>query len=186
MSKYSINDTTLDNIATPIMSMRGLTGGLTPEEMATNANAVVTNITNALSAIAGKGVDVTGKDSDDLAALITSISSGGKVVSGEFSLKARNQTYTITHDLGEVPNIAMSIAERDGNFVTSFMHGNGVSIYWYYNTSRYEKEFAEVTRDLTDSTNTVGISSATASTVLYDASYTFSAAYTVHYILGVI
>ena len=70
MSKYAINDTTLDNIATPIMSMRGLTSGLTPEEMATNANTVLTNITDALNAISAKGVDISGKNSDDLKTLI--------------------------------------------------------------------------------------------------------------------
>lgn len=70
MSKYSINDTTLDNIAAPIMSLRGITGGLTPEEMGTNANAVLVNVTDALAAIAAKGVSVSGMDSDDLAALI--------------------------------------------------------------------------------------------------------------------
>lgn len=71
MSKYSINGTTLDNIAAPIMSMRGLTGGLTPEEMASNGAAVQANITAALTAIAEKGVTVPdGADSDDLETLI--------------------------------------------------------------------------------------------------------------------
>lgn len=73
MSKYSINDTTLDNIAAPIMSMRGLTGGLTPEEMGTNANAVLVNVTDALNAIAAKGVDISGMNSDNLAALIAAL-----------------------------------------------------------------------------------------------------------------
>ncbi len=73
MSKYSINDTTLDNIAVPIMSMRGLTGGLTPEEMGTNANAVLANVTDALAAIAEKGVDITGMNSDNLATLIEAL-----------------------------------------------------------------------------------------------------------------
>lgn len=73
MSKYSINDTTLDNIAAPIMSMRGLTGGLTPEEMGTNANAVMANVTDALAAIAAKGVDISGMNSDNLAALIEAL-----------------------------------------------------------------------------------------------------------------
>ena len=73
MSKYSINGTTLDNIAAPIMSMRGLTGGLTPEEMGTNANAVMANVTDALNAIAAKGVDITGMNSDNLAALIAAL-----------------------------------------------------------------------------------------------------------------
>lgn len=73
MSKYSINGTTLDNIAAPIMSMRGLTGGLTPEEMGTNANAVLANVTDALTAIAAKGVDITGMNSDNLAALIEAL-----------------------------------------------------------------------------------------------------------------
>lgn len=73
MSKYSINGTTLDNIAAPIMSMRGLTGGLTPEEMGTNANAVLANVTDALAAIAAKGVDITGMNSDNLAALIAAL-----------------------------------------------------------------------------------------------------------------
>lgn len=73
MSKYSINDTTLDNIAAPIMSMRGLSGGLTPEEMGANANAVMANVTDALAAIAAKGVDISGMNSDNLAALIAAL-----------------------------------------------------------------------------------------------------------------
>ena len=73
MSKYSINGTTLDNIAAPIMSMRGLTGGLTPEEMGTNANTVLVNVTDALNTIAAKGVDISGMNSDNLAALIAAL-----------------------------------------------------------------------------------------------------------------
>ena len=73
MSKYSINGTTLDNIAAPIMSMRGLTGGLTPEEMGTNANTVLVNVTDALNTIAAKGVDISGMNSDNLAALIAAV-----------------------------------------------------------------------------------------------------------------
>jgi hypothetical protein len=71
MAKYSINDTTLKAIADPLRSLLGLTGGMTPEEMASNGAAVQANVTAALTAIAEKGVTVPdGADSDDLAELI--------------------------------------------------------------------------------------------------------------------
>ena len=77
MAKYSIEKTTLTNIANPLRSLRGLTGGMTPEEMANNANAVQTNVTNSLSEVAAKGVSVPSTaNSDDLPGLIRSISQG--------------------------------------------------------------------------------------------------------------
>jgi hypothetical protein len=75
MAKYSINDTTLKAIADPLRSLLGLTGGMTPEEMAANGQAVQTNVTAALAAIENKGVMVpAGSSSDDLEGLILEIS----------------------------------------------------------------------------------------------------------------
>lgn len=74
MAKYSIEGTTLTNIANPLRTLRGVTGGMTPEEMASNANTVQANVTNALAKVAEKGVTVpSGANSDDLAELIESI-----------------------------------------------------------------------------------------------------------------
>jgi hypothetical protein len=71
MAKYSINDTTLKAIADPLRTLLGLTGGMTPEEMASNGAAVQANVTAALAMVASKGVTVSGDaTSDDLAALI--------------------------------------------------------------------------------------------------------------------
>ena len=84
MAKYSIDGTTLTNIADPIRALRGLTGVLTPEQMATNAAAVQTNVTNALAALEEKGVVVPdGASAEELAELIGTIeggSGGGSVV----------------------------------------------------------------------------------------------------------
>lgn len=78
MAKYSINDTTLTNIANPLRKLRGLTDGMTPEEMAVNAGAVQTNVTGALAKIAEKGVSVPdGANSDHLPELIAAIETGG-------------------------------------------------------------------------------------------------------------
>ena len=78
MAKYSIDDTTLTNIANPIRTLRGLLGVLTPDEMASNAGVVQTNVTAALAALAEKGVTVPdGANSDDLETLIRKIASGG-------------------------------------------------------------------------------------------------------------
>lgn len=77
MAKYSIEKTTLTNIANPLRSLRGLTGGMTPEEMANNANAVQINVTKALAATAAKGVTVPADaNSDDLESLILAIENG--------------------------------------------------------------------------------------------------------------
>lgn len=77
MAKYSIEETTLTNIANPLRTLRGLTGGMTPEEMAANANAVQANVIKAFSAVAAKGVIVpTDANSDDLESLILSIADG--------------------------------------------------------------------------------------------------------------
>lgn len=71
MAKYSIDGTTLTNIANPLRTLLGLTGGMTPEEMAANGAAVQTNVTAALAKIAEKGVTVPdGSTSDDLETLI--------------------------------------------------------------------------------------------------------------------
>ena len=78
MAKYSIDNTTLTNIANPIRTLRGLSGALTPEEMAANAGTEQSNVTAALAALAEKGVTVPdGANSDDLAELIGAIESGG-------------------------------------------------------------------------------------------------------------
>lgn len=78
MAKYSIDGTTLTNIANPLRTLLGLTGGMTPEEMAANGAAVQTNVTAALAKIAEKGVTVPGDaNSDDLEGLIESIPTGG-------------------------------------------------------------------------------------------------------------
>lgn len=125
MSKYSINGATLDSIAAPIMSMRGLTGGLTPEEMGTNANAVLKNVTDALNAIAAKGVNITGMTSDNLAALIGLISGteGGDVggLTKYTAMKATptsNVIFTFTNPLG---GLAKKISVRcpDGSTTES-------------------------------------------------------------------
>ena len=71
MAKYSINDTTLKAIADPMRMLLGLTGGMTPEEMASNGAAVQANVTAALAMVASKGVTVpAGSTSDDLETLI--------------------------------------------------------------------------------------------------------------------
>lgn len=74
MAKYSINDTTLKAIADPLRTLLGLTGGMTPEEMASNGAAVQANVTAALAMVASKGVTVPGDaNSDDLERLIRQI-----------------------------------------------------------------------------------------------------------------
>lgn len=71
MAKYSIEGSTMTNIANPLRTLLGITGGMTPEEMAENGQAVQANVTAALTAIAEKGVTVPdGADSDDLETLI--------------------------------------------------------------------------------------------------------------------
>ena len=81
--------------------------------LANSINRLQTNVSAALAAIAEKGVDVTGADSDDLAALIALISGGGGYINGEFTVAASSsgavEDVTVTHDLGKIPDIAVAI-----------------------------------------------------------------------------
>lgn len=195
MSKYSINDTTLDNIAAPIMSMRGLTGGLTPEEMGTNANAVLANVTDALDAIAEKGVDITGADSDDLAALIAQISGGGACTNGEFTVAAVSsgtaKDVTVTHNFGRIPNIAVAI---NSSLAAQQVAYGSILVYAYidgvsYSAVSKNSNSITVTKstraDITEA-NT-GFGSATEESVVFKKGGSgYSAAKTYYYILGAI
>ena len=124
MSVYRVKKNTLDKIADPIMSMRGLTGGLTPEGMAQNAELVVSSINDALAAIAAKGVAITGMNSDNLAALIGLIS-GTEDLTAE--LEAQDAIITELEEAvankaagnGEPPNIQPLTVTENGTYTAS-------------------------------------------------------------------
>ena len=77
----------------------------------------LTRITNAKSAIKaaieGKGVTVPDETLlDGMAALIESIEAGGgSYATGSFTVAEKRDSYTIRHDLGEVPTFALIYAE---------------------------------------------------------------------------
>ena len=98
MAKYSINDITLSNIATPIKTLMGLSSELTPDQMATQLNSANTAVTDALTVISEKGVTVpNGSGVDALAGLIAAIESGGGSLqaTGDFAITGSvSGTYT--------------------------------------------------------------------------------------------
>lgn len=161
--------------------------------MATNLenkiNRVATNVADALNAIAAKGVDVTGKDSDDLATLIASISSGGKVVTGEFTFDSGNY-HTITHNLGEIPNFAAAITatptKTGKGFAVACMIFGGVEYSLTYSTSYGSTmEFTSTSQvDLTD--NKTQFRNATDTTIRYYAGISNASGVGIYYAVGVI
>lgn len=195
MSKYCINDTTLDNIAAPIMSMRGITGGLTPEEMGTNANAVLENVTDALAAIAAKGVDISGMNSDNLAALIEALDTGGaNLESGTFTLSSSKKTYTLTHGVGKTPNFALAILESTYAMDHTYLcftlnYGNTSWIIQNYGDINYGSgaQLTKKTSATITSSQSDGFGRAQSTSIVFsrngDSSY---AAKTYRYIVGVV
>lgn len=189
---------------TPIIDISGST--VTPESMVTGVtaydktgakitgtnpyekNATETAVTNALNAISEKGVSVSGKDIDDLATLIASISSGGKVVTGEFTFGSGNN-HTITHNFGEIPNFAVAITDTPTHtgkgFVVACMVFGGVE-YLIYNNSSYSFTplFKTKDTDITSSYDTFG--KATDITIRYSAGITGVSGVGIYYAVGVI
>lgn len=108
MAEHLIQDTTLTGIADKIRSLLGLTGKMSPAQMQTNLTTEQANITAALAALAEKGVEVpAGSNSNGLAGLIEAIEAGGgsKMYFEKTTFSADTGTYTLNHNLGEVPNI---------------------------------------------------------------------------------
>lgn len=79
-------------------------------------NRIKTNVSNALTAIRGKGVTVpTGANSDSLVTLINAISAGGGLPSGISAMKMGTHTVSsdaaygtavnISHNLGVIPDL---------------------------------------------------------------------------------
>lgn len=245
--------------------------------MATNLenkiNRVATNVTDALAAIAAKGVDISGMNSDNLAALIAALATlpalttpgvaadlrtgkqlidgsgnivtgtmpeqaaqtitpgtsnktiasgryltgtqtikgdsnlnaanivsgktifgvtgtytgGGKMVNGSFTLGlgVQNQTHTVTHSLGAIPNLVIAMPIRispQNNDIVFYVNYKGTR---YLNTISKSKPFTNVSANSITSTSD-GFGSATTSTIIYtDVGYsTYETV--VHYIIGVV
>ena len=152
-------------------------------------NATETAVTNALNAISEKGVSVSGKDIDDLASLIASISSGGKVVTGEFTFGSGNN-HTITHNFGEIPNFAAAITatptKTGKGFAVACMIFGGVEYLLSYSTSYGSTmEFKSTSQvDLTDTKTQ--FRNATDTTIRYYAGISSVSGVGIYYAVGVI
>ena len=97
-------------IADKIRTLRGISGTMGLDTMATHIGNEQTAITAALAALVEKGVDVpAGSTSDALAGLIGAIESGGgaTIATGSFKPSFSNPNHTVTHGLGVVPNFAI-------------------------------------------------------------------------------
>lgn len=155
-----------------------------------------TNVSAALAAIAEKGVDVTGADSDDLAALIALISGGGGYTNGEFTVAATSsgtaEAVTVTHDLGKIPDIAVainsSLAAQQSPFgiILVYAYIDGVS-YSAVSKNSTSITITKSTRADITAANT-GFGSATEEEIVFKrgGSSGYSSAKTYYYILGAI
>lgn len=154
-----------------------------------------TNVSAALAAIAEKGVDVTGADSDDLAALIALISGGGGYTNGEFTVAASSgaaEAVTVTHNLGKIPNIAVainsSLAAQQSPFgiILVYAYIAGVSYSAVSKNSNSITVTKSTRADIT-AANT-GFGSATEEEIVFKrgGSSGYSMAKTYYYILGAI
>lgn len=133
-------------IADAVRTLRGLSGTMGLDAMATNIDGANTAVEDALAALTEKGVTVPdGTTVDGLADLIAAIESGGgSGVGGGISLMrytpAENMTKpVISHSLGSVPAAAIIIAESDPDDVamTSKTVVYGFTKGTYHNTAPY-------------------------------------------------
>ena len=157
-----------------------------------------TNVSAALAAIAEKGVDVTGADSDDLAALIALISGGGGYTNGEFTVAATTsgaaEAVTVTHNFGRIPNIAVAInsllAAQQVPYGTILVYAyiDGVSYSAVSKSSNSITVTKNTRADITAAN--VGFGSATEEEIVFkrggSGSSGSSGAKTYYYILGAI
>ena len=107
-------DSKMTAIADKIRGLLGLTGEMGLDAMATNLTTEQANITAALAALTEKGVEVpTGANSNALAGLIEAIEAGGfNYVTGSFTPSENTKNYTITHNLGYIPNFIIMWANE--------------------------------------------------------------------------
>lgn len=102
MAEYIIQDTTLTNLADKVRALRSTNDTLTFDEMSSNLETERTNLTNSFTALENKGVTVPdGANSDVLADLITSISSGTKIETGTMTFTEDISSYTFVD--GDTP-----------------------------------------------------------------------------------
>lgn len=126
-------------IADKIRTLRGISGTMGLDTMATHIGNEQTAITAALAALVEKGVDVpAGSTSDALAGLIGAIESGGgdggKFTSGIIIPSEDCGYLTITHELGIVPKFALLMPETTLN-----ASGMGTVYYTYSLNGEYTR-----------------------------------------------
>lgn len=94
MAKYVVDDSTMTNIADPVRTLMGLTGGLTPANMKTQLDSANTAVTSQADLIAQITAALEGK------------AGGGSGEGGTSGTITPSSTsgLTITHGLGKVPN----------------------------------------------------------------------------------
>lgn len=104
-------------IADAVRDLRGMSGTMGLDAMATNINGAKTAVDAALTALSEKGVTVpSGTKVDGLAALIAEIEAGGgsggdgmKVAFGKIIPSENLYICEITHNLGVIPNFALIV-----------------------------------------------------------------------------
>ena len=127
-------DSKMTAIADKIRGLRGLTGTMGLDAMATNLQAEQTSITNALAALADKGVTVPdGSTSDALAGLIEALETGGGVKIAQGSLtfaedRSLSNSLEIEHNLGVVPNFYY-LYSPDAEIKSGARYGKGFVLF---------------------------------------------------------
>jgi hypothetical protein len=119
-------------VADQIRGLLGLTGAMGLDAMAANLETEKTNITNALTALAEKGVTVpAGANSGNLAGLIAAIEAGGGLVaSGSFTVNDYISEVDVQHNLGVIPNLFL-VVSNDVVYSSSYYVIKGIAAYVY-------------------------------------------------------
>lgn len=98
-------------IADQVRSLAGVTGQQTLDAMASNLSSANSSVANALAALVEKGVDTTGAGLAEIAGLIAGIETGGrlKYIESTFAVANETSSYTLTHNLGMVPDFVLFV-----------------------------------------------------------------------------
>ena len=113
-------------IANAVRDLRGMSGTMGLDAMATNINGAKTAVDAALAALTEKGVTVpAGTKVDGLAALIAAIEAGGglTMARGEYTPAENQNNAIIEHGLGKAPSLFI--------LLTKSVYLTGKSYLWF-------------------------------------------------------
>ena len=123
MAEYLIQDTSLNNIADQVRSITGLTGSMTPTEMATNLNNYNTEINELLATQEAKIDELTAALEDKVSDKKTCIAFYSCSASVGFSAMCdKNGNELLTQDMYDSGINEVDLSDYIGDFI--YVYGN--------------------------------------------------------------